>query len=343
MTIDNMPRRRQAPKAGMLRIAPLMAIPELLQEFGVRPEPLIESCGIAPGDFDNPENLVPYVRAAALIKAGAQATGCPHFGLLLGQRGGASSLGAVGFLMRNAPDVGTALGDLVANLDLHERGANAFMEVTGDMAAIGYEITENGVAGSDEVYETALAIGWKILHALCGPDWRPVEVMFRRDRPADIDVYERFFKAPVHFNAERNCLRFAAACLTRPISQADPLLRRHFEQYLSDLRRHSNTGFHDEAYLAIFARLGSSRLTLNALAAELSLHPRTLNRRLETAGTSFRELYNKARHDLACQLLCDTRSSLKEIARMLGYSNASAFNRAFVAWEGISPAAWRKK
>lgn len=338
-----MPHRRQIPQAGMVRIAPLITIPDLLKEYGVRPEPIFEGVGIAMSDFDNPENLVPFTKACALFKACAQATACPHFGLLVGQRGGASSLGAISFLVRNAPDVDTALRDLVANLDLHDRGASAFLEVTDDVAAIGYEIHEKGLPGTDEVYDTALAIGCNIMRALCGPDWQPAEVLLRRDLPEDARPYESFFRAPVRFNAARNELRFAAACLKLTISQADSMLRRHFEQYFMQLRRQAVGSFQNEAYLAIMSRIGSSRLSLGELAAALAMHPRTLNRRLELAGTSFRELHNKARHDVACQLLVDTRSSLKEIARMLGYSNASAFNRAFVAWEGVSPAAWRKK
>ncbi len=74
----------------------------------------------------------------------------------------------------------------------------------------------------------------------------------------------------------------------------------------------------------------------------MGLHPRTLNRRLQEAGTSFRELHRTVRHELACQLLRDTGSSIPAIATLLGYSGSNAFVRAFAQWESVPPATWRK-
>ena len=74
----------------------------------------------------------------------------------------------------------------------------------------------------------------------------------------------------------------------------------------------------------------------------MGLHPRTLNRRLQEAGTSFRELHRTVRHELACQLLRDTGSSIPAIATLLGYSGSNAFVRAFAQWEAVPPATWRK-
>ena len=72
------------------------------------------------------------------------------------------------------------------------------------------------------------------------------------------------------------------------------------------------------------------------------MHRRTLNRRLELCGTSFRALENQARREIACELLRDTGNSIEAVASELGYTSASAFTRAFSKWEGLPPAAWRK-
>jgi AraC-like DNA-binding protein len=79
------------------------------------------------------------------------------------------------------------------------------------------------------------------------------------------------------------------------------------------------------------------------LAEYFSLHPRTLNRRLKDSGTSFRELHNEARYQMAKQLLRDTKISIESIASRLGYASTTAFNRAFAQWEGVPPGAWRRQ
>ena len=88
--------------------------------------------------------------------------------------------------------------------------------------------------------------------------------------------------------------------------------------------------------------LGQQRCTREQLAEQFAMHPRTLNRRLKDAGTSFRELHGVACHEMARQLLRDTRRNFSSIANLLGYSEESAFSRAFSKWEGMPPTQWRK-
>ncbi len=124
---------------------------------------------------------------------------------------------------------------------------------------------------------------------------------------------------------------------------ADPLLHQHLLQHIEDMRRFSNQDFREKAYQALLLLLGRQRCTLDELARHFSMHQRTLNRRLKDSGTSFRELYAEARHQTARQLLCDTRSSIETIASLLGYSDVTAFSRAFSQWEGVPPAKWRRE
>ena len=331
------------PQKGEIRIAPISVLPDLLREFGVAPGPLLKPFGLAEEYFHNPDNPLPYELMGRIVTASVRATGCAHFGLLVGQRGNASTLGAPGFLLRHAPDVVTALTEVTSNLDLHDRGATAFIEVGDETTLFGYTIYDLRVEGTDQIGDGAVAIIWNIMRSLCGPEWQPLEVCFRRDAPADLGAYRCFFsQAPLCFNAPHNAVIFPTAWLTRPVQQADPALRQHLLQHIEDMRRYSNQDFREKSYQALLSLLGSQRCTLDELARHFSMHPRTLNRRLKDSGTSFRELYGEARHQTARQLLCDTRSSIEYIASLLGYSDVTAFNRAFARWEGVPPALWRR-
>ena len=332
------------PQKGEIRIAPISVLPDLLREFGVAPGPLLKPFGLAEEYFHNPDNPLPYELMGRIVTASVRATGCAHFGLLVGQRGNASTLGAPGFLLRHAPDVMTALTEVTSNLDLHDRGATAFIEVGDETTLFGYTIYDLRIEGTDQIGDGAVAIMWNIMRGLCGPEWQPLEVCFRRDAPADLGAYHRFFlQAPLRFNAPHNAVIFPTAWLARPVQQADPALRQHLLQHIEDMRRYSNQDFREKSYRALLSLLGSQRCTLDELARHFSMHQRTLNRRLKDSGTSFRELYAEARHQTARQLLCDTRSNIEYIASLLGYSDVTAFNRAFSRWEGVPPALWRRQ
>lgn len=140
----------RSPQKGEIRIAPLGAIPDLLREFGVAPGTLLKTFGLSEELFHDPENTMPFQLMGRVVNACARATGCPHFGLLIGQRGNASSLGATGFLMKNAPNVVTALNEAIINVNLHDRGATPFMEVGDEITVLGCAIYQPGIEGADQ-------------------------------------------------------------------------------------------------------------------------------------------------------------------------------------------------
>ena len=331
------------PKQGMIRVAPMAAIPELLREFGVAPRPILKKFGLSEEIFSQPDKTIPFELLGRVVNTCARETGCPHFGLLVGQRGNVSTLGATGFLMKNAPDVGTALNEAILNIDLHDRGATPFLEVSYETTVLGYAIYQPGIEGSDQINDGSLAIIWNVMRGLCGPEWLPLEVRFTHDKPVDIGAYRRFFRAPLRFNAVHNALVFHTSWLARQIGHSDPLMYQHFQQHILDMRRYSNQDFRDKAYQALLFLIGSQRCSLDDLARHFTIHPRTLNRRLKESGTSFRELYSEARHQTAGQLLRDTKTSIESIAALLGYSDGTAFNRAFSQWEGVPPGKWRRQ
>ena len=165
----------------------------------------------------------------------AERTGCPHFGLLAGQRMGPEAMGLVGLLIEHSPDVGGALHNLVLHLHLHDRGAVPVLVVEGERALLGYAIYQPGVEGTRHIYDITLAIGFNVMKALCGPNWRPDEVLCGHSRPQDLEPFQRFFRAPLRFDSERTALAFPATCLSQPLRGADPELRRLLEARIAQL------------------------------------------------------------------------------------------------------------
>lgn len=341
MAADMLALRPQL-KPGEARVGSLFGLSELLSEFNVEPGPLLERCGLSEAYLRNPDNTTRFANVGSLLQACVEVTGCAHFGLLTGMRSRISALGVSGFLAGTAPSVETALNELITNYDLHNRAATPFLNIESNRALFGFEVFERNIPALDQIHDGALAIAYNILSTMFGPGWKPLGVSFRRDVPADLVLYKRFFRVPLSFNAEVNAIAFPARDLQASVSSADPLVRHYFQQHVAAIRQRANLSFREEAQRALVLLLAANDCTQEQLALRLAIHPRTLNRRLKEAGTSYREMRDTVRHTLACQMLRDGRASIESIASALGFSAVSSFNRAFSSWEGKPPAAWRK-
>ena len=334
--------RMRLPQQGTIRAAPLTAVPAVMQELGADLAPIMAALGLPQRVFEDPDESIAYQTVCNLMAACCRAGACPHFGLLVGQHGGITTLGALGYLVQNAPDVRTAIDTLISHMDVHDRGAAPTLELSAHVAMLRYDIFHPTAEGSIPVSDAAMAIGRNIMLSLCGPAWKPMEVHFRHAPPDNVSPYRHFFQAPVVFNADRTALVFRADWLSAAVPGADSQLRRHFQDYVEAMSTRLERGFQDKVYASIQRLVVENRCSLEELAGKLALHPRTLNRRLQEAGTSFRALHNQARHDLAREMLRDTTSDVTTIASLLGYTSASAFVRAFSNWEGRPPMAWRR-
>lgn len=313
----------------------------MLRGLGADPAEVLTEAGFDPALFADPDSLISYAARSRLVAHCVARTGCRHFGLLVGQHGRLSSLGLVGFLVQNAPDVGTALESLVRYLHLHVRGAATSLAVHGDSAILGYDIYQPHVAATDQIGDGAVATMFNILRSLCGPEWKPTEVLFAHRKPLDVGPFRRFFRAPLRFDAEQNAVVFAARWLSRRLPQADPELRRLLQKQIDALEARHRGDFPGQVRALLRTALLTGHGSADQVAALFSMHSRTLNRRLSEFGTSLRELVDEGRFEIARQMLQDSTADVNRIAASLGYADASAFTRAFRRWSGTTPAVWR--
>lgn len=327
---------------GSQRVDAVMQLPTVLRDLGLDPRITLAEGGLDPGVFDHPANEIPTASLGRVTLIAAARSGCANLGLLVGQRSGLVSLGLVGALARHSPDVGTALRQLSAHLHLRDGGAVAPLLVSDGVASFGYEIHQPYVEGGDQLCDGALAVEMNILRTLCGRGWRASEVHFAHRAPADLRPYRRFFEAPLHFDAERTALLFPATWLERRTAGADPIRFRELESRVDTLEQRASAdlvaGLRRMLRLTLLAGGGS----VDEVAERLSLHRRTLNRRLRSRGTSVHRLVEEVRSEIARQLVANTGMLLTEIAATLGYADASSFTHAFRRWTGSAPNAWRK-
>ena len=230
---------------------------------------------------------------------------------------------------------------LVSNLSIQNRGAVPSLTISGDMALFTFSVYQPEAESADQISDGSLAVAVNAIRALCGADWSPSEVLLPRAAPADQEPYRRHFRAPVRFNQESAIVVFPARDLERRVAGADPMLRAMLEERISQLKGHPGCEFSDDIRRLLRTRLTSNHCSADDIADLLAMHRRTLSRRLQGSGMGYRAITNEIRFEIARQLLQDTQVPLAQIAAALGYSEASAFTRAFRRWSGQTPTAWR--
>ncbi|WP_201860579.1 AraC family transcriptional regulator [Microvirga soli] len=326
---------------GYIHLGVAKEIAPTLREFGLDPDPVIRMAGLDPHLFDDGANVIPHAALGRLLTLCVAQTRCSHFGLLVGQRATILSLGLVGRLMQHSETVGDAMRALVSNLSIQNRGSVPSLTIIGDTALFAFSIYQPRAESADQISDGSLAVAVNALRALRGPDWHPIEVLLPRIAPADQDPYRRHFRAPVRFNQETAVIVFMTSDLNCRIVGADPVVRALLEERIQEMKGTQGSVLSDDIRRLLRTRLTSRHCSADDIADVLAMHRRTLSRRLKGSGMGYRAITNEIRFEIARQLLQDTEVPLGQIAAALGYSEASAFTRAFRRWSGQTPTAWR--
>lgn len=325
-----------------VRIGPVFAIPAILAELGVTPRQAFAKAGVDPSLFDDPDRRIGMRALGRLLDCCSAMTECGHFGLLVGERFELNGLGAIGYLMRNSASIGEALRGLVMHLHLHDTGAAPLLLTHSPTSVIlGYSVYRHGVPGIEQVYDGAIAIGYRIMREICGSSWRPTQVQFSYARPASTTPHRRLFRAPIVFDAAVSGVAFPASLLGEPIEGADATLHGILTKVVWEEENKRSTSFAEQVQRLLPQLVLSGAANADSVSNLFGIHRRTLQRRLEKEGKSLLKLISATRFELAQQLLENTGLSVTEISAALQYADTATFSRAFKGWAGCSPARWR--
>jgi AraC-like DNA-binding protein len=329
-------------RTGMVRVGPLAAIPTVLEAAGVDAGALLAEFGLDLGLFTHPDNLIGVPTLGALVHRCVERTSCPEFGLLVGRCASISSLGQLGYLMQSSPTVGDALRELAGHMEVHDGGGAVTLKVAGDLAMLAYTIMVSGVVGRSQLNDASMAIGFNLLHGLCGPGWHLTGVQIARTRPDRIAPYVAHFGVAPLFGSEVNTLIFDRRWLDHALGSRDPVLHGMMRERIQEIEEHRREDLVGQIRRMLTPLIGTPDCRLELVASELGMSGRTLNRRLARDNLTFRDLLEDVQFEVACQLLQDTRMTALEVAHILGYSDGSAFTRAFSRWAGMGPIEWRR-
>ena len=318
-------------------------IADLLDARGKPAAAILRDLGLDRAALSEPGTRIPFVTHVALLEATAEHLEDPDFGLHFGSSVDPLDAGAVAFLAANSPTLGGALQNLASYLQVFTEGIEIRIETGDVLAAVGFRIVDPDVERFGQLEEFGLALLMNICRFVVGRRLTPEWVECLHHRRQGIDSFERYFGSPVHFGQRRSALVLNNNLLDLPCRNADErllrILKSHCDDLLEKLGKRADLKQH-VAHL-VSCHLPSSAVTAKSVASELGMSERTVARRLSEQGLSFGQIVDDVRRRLAERYLREPDMRPSQIAYLLGYSEPSAFTRAFRRWTGQSPSEYR--
>jgi AraC-like DNA-binding protein len=305
----------------------------------------LEAAGLTEASLAGPETRVSHASNNTLWARLAEASGDLDFGLHFAERMTIEAFGVVGHLLVHSRTFGEGLERVVAcSRILHDAG-RVELERRGDQVAIfpGCRGLPHDVPRQISEFSAAavLVLGRRVT----GVELQATAVSFRHPAPPRLTEHTRVLGVCPSFNALESEVRLPAAVLDLPIADARPAVLTYLDLYARDViaRLPPQDDLVGRVEQAIAASMSAGVPGIDAIAAQLGLGSRTLQRRLAGTETSFQSLVDDVRRRYAERYLTDDRLTINEIAFLVGFSEPSNFHRAFRRWTGVTPAAFRAR
>ena len=292
-------------------------------------------------DINRPVDLASYVR---MMELAASDTGDDNFGLWFGQQFKPEMLGLIGGIAIASATLGAALVNVARYFPYHQQATHTAFTQRGELFSLEYRIIDGGIVERRHDAELTLGMFANIFRHCLGPQWAPEQVHFEHPKPAAWRDHTQAFSAPVHFGQRTNALIFRGG----PLHQRMPSGDLNKAGLLSDqlIRISGGTGtlsLLDHVKGEIRSRLPGGVPDIGTIADSVGFQRWTLQRRLADYGLNFSAVIDQVRRELAERHLRQRYVSVMEISDLLGYSELSAFSRAFRRWFGIPPQQYRSR
>ena len=315
----------------------------VIREFGGDPAEYCRAVGFDAAILSEETATLPLSSYVALSQQAAQRLDAPHFGRVVGGRFDIANIGRVGLAALGAPTLGAAFRLIEQAFASVQSESEFRMDVDDGLAKISYRILDENIWPRDQDAELTLGVFGSLLSRAAGATWRPRAITFEHGPNGADRAPGGTLRATVRYEARENSLSFDASLLDLAMPAARPSVFRPMMAALVDdaRRREHQDSISARARRAILRDLGRAPVDQTRVAAVLGMSRRTLRRRLEDEGIGFAQVLSACREARAKRLLAETRLAVAEIADRLGYSEVSAFERAFSRLTGQTPVRFR--
>lgn len=327
----------------VVRGTALSNYPRLVAELGGDPVALLRATGIREQDVGDYDAFIPIRAIIRALETAAEATATADFGRRLAQGQGIETLGPVGVAARTAATVADALAIFSTFMAAYSPAIVLSITTLADpkRSFIALEFLLDEPIACPQTMELALGVSLGVFRLLMGANFASLSVHLPHDPLTPKAAYAKYFGATPYFAQRSAGFTVRTADLARPLNR-DDLAHRAVVDYLTSITP-LGAGIVESVRTIVRQLLPTGAATLDVVADQFHLHPKTLQRRLTDHDTTFAALVDEVRKDTADRYLRTTGISLAHLARELGYAEQSVLSRSCRRWFGTGPASYRNQ
>jgi len=306
--------------------------------------PAVNASSLNRHQIDGHLNVIPMEHFCRLLDELAKATGDEAFGLHVGARLNAPHLGLIGQLAVTAQTLVEAIDNMRSNFFIFQSNTHFGLHQEEDLLWLSYAISDKRIPFHRHNADMMITIFVNFLRSVLGPNWSPVEVRFQHGKPDVGPKYEKHFGCPIQFGRRINAIginpRHLNAAMPKRDAQMHKLLKGVIDHLAAQRKIEADFGFIVKQHILML--MGSEPVTSRQVAQSMLLSEAQFLKFVRTKKLGFHDLVKETRFELARHYLDQPDISLTEISLLLGYSELSAFSRAFRRMSGETPQQYRQ-
>jgi AraC-like DNA-binding protein len=324
-----------------------VAIFQTLESYNVDAAKVMRDAGVDLAHVKDPTARLDPVTHRKIVADAVEITEDPAFGLRFSDFVHPTTFHALGFALLSSSTLRAFCQRWVRYHSFITTTGDVSIDESGDAPALVFpsQMPKPDSTVGRVLIDGQIATVLKLIRFMYRPDYQPVRVdLISPPIPGTREIYRKYLCPNVHFSQERNCIYFEQEDLDARLPAANAeLARQNDEAVLNFLARLDKANVVAQAHAKLIELLPSGDCSKAKVASALNMSVRTLHNRLADAGTTYQQLLDSTRRELAEQYMRQPNISVSEVAYLLGFSDCSNFSRAFHRWTGRSPSDFREK
>jgi AraC-like DNA-binding protein len=292
--------------------------------------------------LEDASRRIPLSDYDSMLERAGELAGDEHVGIHIGEFIKPAHYGVLGYSVMSCKTALEVFERHMRYEHLVSSRAISTYHFEGDQIRLTWDT--RGVQVGRHVAEENLTAVLTYLRWITGQVPKTTRISFVHAAPADLSEHERVFACPIEFGRPDVEVVFPASYTELPIIQHDPVMQKMMDAYAEKMLAELSDGnsLLGEVRSLMVEALDGGGVSLETIAEKLSVTPRTLQRRLSDQGTSFKNVLDEVRKGLALSYITQPFIDLAELGYLLGFSDQTAFQRAFKKWTGTTPGKYKK-
>ena len=326
----------------LIRSGALVGYEMQVQALNGDPSSLLAACGLSTQNLNTPDTMIPFNVMVELLELSAERLNCPNFGLTLGMNQGVHALGSLGLLMQHCKNAREVLTSTQRYMAVHSQAEYWRLHEEGEFAFVERFSVSQGVSHARQFKELSFGVCVKVIKTLFKRSVLIEQLEFAHAPISEVSAYKKLFGCKVLFNQEHDRLVIKSHYLDFDMVRITTDNKHVLEQGLSTVLSRYGDDIERKITTIILQTLGIQGMSIDNIAGLLNTNKRTLQRKLKANNLSFKTILSDVRVTTACWHLEASSMDITLLSEILGYSDISAFSKAFRQKIGSSPLQWRK-